>query len=179
MDKSTALDHAEKDGWQVLEDAGRGWRRVVPSPIPSHIVQADAIQSLIVNGFVVVAVGGGGIPVIEDKDGNMHGVEAVIDKDFASSLLASELHADLFLISTAVEKVALNFNRADQKWLDHVTLKDARRYMEEGHFAKGSMGPKVAAILEYLEAGGKQAIVTNPENIERALAGETGTRFVV
>ncbi len=179
MDKATALDHAEKDGWQVLEDAGRGWRRVVPSPIPSHIVQANAIQSLIANGFVVVAVGGGGIPVIEDKDGNMHGVEAVIDKDFASSLLASELHADLFLISTAVEKVALNFNRADQQWLDHVTLKDARRYMEEGHFAKGSMGPKVAAILEYLEAGGKQAIVTNPENIERALAGETGTRFVV
>ncbi len=179
MDKATAQDHAEKDGWQVLEDAGRGWRRVVPSPIPSRIVQANAIQSLIANGFVVVAVGGGGIPVIEDKDGNMQGVEAVIDKDFASSLLASELHADLFLISTAVEKVALNFNRADQQWLDHVTLKDARRYMEEGHFAKGSMGPKVAAILEYLEAGGKQAIVTNPENIERALAGETGTRFVV
>jgi len=178
MDKATALDHAEKDGWQVLEDAGRGWRRVVPSPIPSHIVQANAIQSLIANGFVVVAVGGGGIPVIEDKDGNMYGVEAVIDKDFASSLLASELHADLFLISTAVEKVALNFNRADQQWLDHVTLKEARRYMEEGHFAKGSMGPKVAAILEYLEAGGKQAIVTNPENIERALAGETGTKFV-
>jgi carbamate kinase len=178
MDEATARDRAEKEGWQVVEDAGRGWRRVVPSPIPTRIVQFDAIQSLVANGFVVVAVGGGGIPVIEDKDGNLQGVEAVIDKDFASSLLASELHADLFLISTAVEKVALNFNRADQQWLDHVTLKDARRYMEEGHFAKGSMGPKVAAIFKYLEAGGKQAIVTNPENIERALAGETGTRFV-
>lgn len=178
MDEASARDHAKKDGWQVLEDAGRGWRRVVPSPIPTRIVQANAIQSLVANGFVVVAVGGGGIPVIEDKDGNLQGVEAVIDKDYASSLLASELHADLFLISTAIEKVALNFNRPDQQWLDHVTLKDARRYMEEGHFAKGSMKPKVAAILEYLEAGGKQAIVTNPENIERALIGETGTRFV-
>lgn len=178
MDEVTARDRANQDGWQVVEDAGRGWRRVVPSPIPTRIIQANAIETLVAKGFVVVAVGGGGIPVIEDKDGNIQGVEAVIDKDFASSLLASELHADLFLISTAVEKVALNFNRADQKWLDHVTLDDARRYMEEGHFAKGSMGPKVAAILEYLEAGGKQAIVTNPENIERALDGETGTRFV-
>ena len=178
MDEATAHDRASQDGWQVVEDAGRGWRRVVPSPIPTRIIQANAIEALVAKGFVVVAVGGGGIPVIEDKDGNMQGVEAVIDKDFASSLLASELHADLFLISTAVEKVALNFNRPDQQWLDHVTLEDARRYMEEGHFAKGSMGPKVAAILEYLEAGGKQAIVTNPENIERALDGETGTRFV-
>jgi len=178
MEEVTARDRANQDGWQVVEDAGRGWRRVVPSPIPTRIIQANAIQTLVAKGFVVVAVGGGGIPVIEDKDGNMQGVEAVIDKDFASSLLASELHADLFLISTAVEKVALNFNRANQQWLDHVTLDDARRYMEEGHFAKGSMGPKVAAILEYLEAGGKQAIVTNPENIERALDGETGTRFV-
>jgi carbamate kinase len=178
MDEATARDRSEHDGWQVVEDAGRGWRRVVPSPIPTRIVQAGAIRSLVADGFVVVAVGGGGIPVIEDENGNMQGVEAVIDKDFASSLLASELHADLFLISTAVEKVALNFNRPDQQWLDQVTLKDARRYMEEGHFAKGSMGPKVAAILEFLEAGGKQAIVTNPENIERALAGETGTRFI-
>lgn len=178
MDETTANAHAEKDGWQVVEDAGRGWRRVVPSPTPTRIVQVDAIESLIADGFVVVAVGGGGIPVIEDEDGNLHGVEAVIDKDFASSLLASELKADLFLISTAVEKVALNFNSPDQQWLDQVTLEDARRYMDEGHFAEGSMKPKVAAILEFLEAGGKQAIVTNPENIERALAGETGTRFV-
>jgi carbamate kinase len=178
MDEVTARDRANQDGWQVVEDAGRGWRRVVPSPIPTRIIQANAIETLVAKGFVVVAVGGGGIPVIEDKDGNMQGVEAVIDKDFASSLLASELHADLFMISTAVEKVALNFNRPDQRWLDHVTLEDARRYMEEGHFAKGSMEPKVAAILEYLEAGGKQAIVTNPENIERALDGKTGTRFV-
>lgn len=178
MDEESARDRAEQDGWQVVEDAGRGWRRVVPSPLPKRIVQANAIQSLVADGFVVVAVGGGGIPVVEDEEGNLQGVEAVIDKDFASSLLASELNADLFLVSTAVEKVALNFNRPDQQWLDHVTLEDARRYMEEGHFAKGSMGPKVAAVLEYLEAGGKQAVVTNPENIERALAGETGTRFV-
>jgi carbamate kinase len=178
MDEASARDRAEQDGWQVVEDAGRGWRRVVPSPLPKRIMQANAIQSLVADGFVVVAVGGGGIPVVADKEGNLQGVEAVIDKDFASSLLASQLKADLFLVSTAVEKVALNFNRPDQQWLDHLTLEDARRYMEEGHFAKGSMGPKVAAVLEYLEAGGKQAIVTNPENIERALAGETGTTFV-
>ncbi len=178
MDEATALKHRDEDGWVVVEDSGRGWRRVVPSPIPKRIVERDAILALIHAGFVVVGVGGGGIPVVEDENGNLVGVEAVIDKDFASALLANSIDADLFLISTAVEKVALNFNKPNQRWLDKMTLEEARRYLEEGHFAKGSMEPKIRAIIGYLERGGKEAIITNPENIERALAGETGTRVV-
>jgi carbamate kinase len=179
MDEKTAKEHAAKDGWTVVEDAGRGWRRVVASPIPQRIVEASAIRNLIDNGFVVVGVGGGGIPVIQDEKGNLIGVEAVIDKDFGSSVLASLIKADLFMISTAVEKVAINYNKPDQKWLDKMTVAEAKKYMEEGQFAKGSMLPKIQAILKYLEAGGKQAIITNPENIGRALRGETGTWIVV
>ena len=178
MEEPTALKRRDDDGWVVVEDAGRGWRRVVPSPKPIRIVEKDAIQSLIHQGFIVVAVGGGGIPVVEDEHGQLVGVEAVIDKDFASALLAIDIHADLFLISTAVEKVALNFNKPDQQWLDRITLAEAKQYLAEGHFAKGSMEPKIRAIIEFLEAGGKEALVTNPENIERALSGETGTRIV-
>jgi carbamate kinase len=178
MDEPTAIKHRNEEGWSVVEDAGRGWRRVVPSPLPVRIVQRDAILTLIQASFVVIAVGGGGIPVIEDENGNLIGVEAVIDKDFASALLALSIEADLFLISTAIEKVALNFNKSDQRWLDQVTLADAKRYLAEGHFAKGSMEPKVQAIIGYLEDGGEKAIVTTPENIGRALAGKTGTHFV-
>jgi carbamate kinase len=178
MDESAAIKHRSEEGWVVVEDAGRGWRRVVPSPIPVRIVQRDAILALVQAGFIVIGVGGGGIPVVEDATGNLEGVEAVIDKDFASSLLASSIQADLFLISTAIEKVALNFTRPDQQWLDQVTLAEAKQYLAEGHFAKGSMEPKVQAILDYLEGGGKEAIVTTPENIGRALVGETGTRFI-
>ena len=178
MEQDTALKHRNQDGWAVVEDAGRGWRRVVPSPLPVKIIQGDAIRTLIQAGFVVIGVGGGGIPVVEDDNGDLIGVEAVIDKDFASSLLAATIRADLFLISTAIEKVAINFNQPDQRWLDRVTLAEARQYLDEGHFAKGSMEPKVQAIIGYLENGGQEAIVTNPENIGRALAGETGTRFI-
>jgi carbamate kinase len=178
MDEPTAVKHRDEEGWSVIEDAGRGWRRVVPSPIPVRIVQRDAILALIKAGFVVIGVGGGGIPVVEDENGDLIGVEAVIDKDFASALLASSIQADLFLISTAIEKVAINFNKANQQWLDRVTLAEAKQYLAEGHFAKGSMEPKVQAIIGYLEDGGKEAIVTTPENIGRALAGETGTHFV-
>lgn len=178
MDEKTAKEHAAKDGWFVVEDAGRGWRRVVPSPIPTRIVEADAIHNLIAHGFVVVAVGGGGIPVIENEDGTLVGVEAVIDKDFGSSVLANMIHADIFVISTAVEKVAINFNKPNQKWLDRMTAAEARAYMAEGHFAKGSMLPKIQAILNFLDHGGKQAIITNPENISRAMKGETGTWVV-
>lgn len=177
MDQRSALQRQEEQGWVVVEDAGRGWRRVVPSPRPKRIIQREAIEALIAAGFVVIAVGGGGIPVVEDENGSLVGVEAVIDKDFASSLLASGIRADLFLISTAVEKVALNFNKPDQVWLDHMSLEEARRYLDEGHFAKGSMEPKIQAIIDYLATGGREAIVTNPENIERALLGETGTRI--
>ncbi len=178
MDEATAKLRAEKEGWNVVEDAGRGWRRVVASPIPQRIVEVDAINALVKSGFVVVAVGGGGIPVVEDENGMIHGVEAVIDKDFGSSVLASLIDADLFVISTAVEKVAINFNKPNQQWLDQITVAEAKKYIEEGQFAKGSMLPKIQAILRFLENGGKKALITNPENIGRALRGETGTWIV-
>jgi carbamate kinase len=167
-----------KEGWIMVEDAGRGWRRVVPSPIPREIVERDAIDTLIQNSFIVIAVGGGGISVIRDDSGSLSGVDAVIDKDLASSLLASELKADLLLISTAVEKVALNFKKPNQINLDHITLDEAKRYFEEGHFAKGSMGPKVKAVINFLESGGRAALITMPETIGKALDGQTGTWIV-
>lgn len=179
MDEAEAK-HREKDlGWNIVEDAGRGWRRVVASPIPIKVVELDAVEALIKAGVIVVTVGGGGIPVVENEDGSYEGVAAVIDKDFASSLLARLVKADLFLISTAVEKVAINFGKPDEKWLDKMTLAEAKQYLAEGtHFAKGSMAPKIQAIIWYLENGGKQALITNPENIGRALKGETGTWIV-
>ncbi|MEJ2599452.1 MAG: carbamate kinase [Anaerolineales bacterium] len=179
MDESEAKRRAEEMGWSVVEDAGRGWRRVVASPLPKRIIEFDSIQTLVDKGTVVISTGGGGIPVIEDQAGHLKGVAAVIDKDFGSSLLAQHLKADLFLISTAVEKVALNFGKPDQKWIDRMTLSEAKNYLATGmHFAKGSMAPKIQAIIRFLEAGGKQALITNPENIGRALNGETGTWIV-
>ncbi len=178
MDEKMAQERATKENWTVVEDAGRGWRRVVASPIPMGIVEAKAIRDLIDKSFTVVAVGGGGIPVIEEADGSLRGIEAVIDKDFGSSLLATMIQADLFVISTAVEKVAINFNKPNQKWLDRMTMAEAEAYLAEGHFAKGSMLPKIQAILRFLKGGGKQALITNPENISRALKGETGTWVV-
>lgn len=178
MSEEMAKARIANEGWTCVEDAGRGWRRVVPSPMPKKIVEAPAIRSLIDNGFVVIGVGGGGIPVVETESGSLEGVEAVIDKDFGSSVLATLINADLFVISTAVEKVAINFNKPDMVWLDHMTAEEAKRYMAEGHFAKGSMLPKVQAILRFLEAGGKQALITNPENIGRAMRHETGTWIV-
>jgi carbamate kinase len=177
MTEAEAKVKMERDGWRMVEDAGRGWRRVVASPKPQRILERDAIRALLESGFVVIGVGGGGIPVMEDEHGDLVGVEAVIDKDYASALLANSLPADVFVISTAVEKVALNYNKPDQRWLDQLTLAEARRYLAEGHFHKGSMGPKIEAIISFLERGGKQAIITNPENLGRALAGETGTRI--
>lgn len=177
-DWEKALRYQEERGWTVAEDSGRGWRRVVPSPLPMEIVERDVIMELVHKGYTVIAVGGGGIPVVKDEKGRLKGVEAVIDKDYASSLLATAIQADLFLISTAVERVALNFNTPEQVDLDCLTLSQARKYLAEGHFPPGSMGPKIQAIIWYLEKGGKEALVTSPENIERALAGETGTRFI-
>jgi len=175
MNEDQAKERIANEGWSMIEDAGRGWRRVVPSPIPQRIVEADAIQSLIKAGFIVIGVGGGGIPVIEDPSGNLIGVEAVIDKDFSSALLATMIEADLFLISTAVEKVAINFNKPDQKWLDQMTVAEAKKYMDEGHFAKGSMLPKIQAILRFMENGGKKALITNPEHIIDEHKRKTGT----
>lgn len=170
----------EKDlGWNVVEDAGRGWRRVVASPLPKEIVEIGAIKALIAAGVIVISTGGGGIPVIRNAAGDLEGIAAVIDKDFGSSLLATNVGAELFVISTAVEKAALNFGKPDQKWLDKLSLADARSYLAAGtHFAKGSMAPKIQAIIRFLEAGGKRALITNPENIGRALKGETGTWLV-
>jgi carbamate kinase len=178
MDEVDAKTREEKDGWVVVEDAGRGWRRVVPSPRPIRIVEAEAIHTLLNAGISAVGVGGGGIPVIEDENGNLTGVEAVIDKDFGSALLAKMIDADLFVISTAVEKVALNFNTPDEVWLDKMTVAEAKKYIEEGHFAPGSMLPKVQAIIQYLENGGKKALITDPEHIGDALEGKTGTWIV-
>ena len=179
MDETEARRRESEMGWSVVEDAGRGWRRVVASPLPKEVVELDAVKCLIDSGTVVITVGGGGIPVIDAGDHEYQGVAAVIDKDFASSLLARLIKADLFLISTAVEKVAINFGKPDQKWLDKMTLAEAKQYLAEGtHFAKGSMAPKIQAIIWYLENGGKQALITNPENIGRALKGETGTWIV-
>jgi carbamate kinase len=178
MDETEAKHRAETEGWNVVEDAGRGWRRVVPSPLPKRVIERDAVKELLGAGFVVITVGGGGIPVVEDEDGRLVGMAAVIDKDYASSLLAQSTGSDLLLISTAVEKVSLNFGKPNQVDLDQMTVTEAKRYMEEGHFAPGSMLPKIQAIVWFLEAGGKEAIITNPEEIERALIGETGTRIV-
>jgi len=176
MDEAEAKKREKEMGWSVVEDAGRGWRRVVPSPLPKEIVEFDSVKLLLEAGTVVITVGGGGIPVVDAGDGELRGTAAVIDKDFASSLLAGSLKADLFLIATAVEKVAINFGKPDQKWLDKMTLAEAKAYLEEGkHFAKGSMAPKIQAAIWYLENGGKHALITNPENIGRALKGETGT----
>lgn len=176
MDQDEAQRRATEMGWTVVEDAGRGWRRVVASPLPKEVVEFEPIKALVEAGVIVIAVGGGGIPVIDIGNRQYKGTAAVIDKDFASSLLAQLLGADLFLISTAVEKVAINFGKPNQEWVDKMTLAEVNRYLAEGgHFAKGSMEPKMKAIAWFLETGGKQAIVTNPENIGRALKGETGT----
>ncbi|MGO9196154.1 MAG: carbamate kinase [Acidimicrobiales bacterium] len=177
MDEKMA-ERRRQQGWDLIEDANRGWRRVVASPTPVRIVEMTAIRKLVDAGITVVTVGGGGIPVVADADGDLTGVAAVIDKDLASALLANNLGADLLLISTAVEKVSLNFGTPAERAVDHLTASEAREYLAEGtHFAAGSMAPKIQAILNYLDGGGTEAIVTDPDNVERALAGKTGTRF--
>ena len=179
MDEAEANRRATDMGWSVVEDAGRGWRRVVASPFPQEVVELETVKALLGAGVVVITVGGGGIPVIDAGEGEYKGVAAVIVKDYASSLLARAIHADLFLISTAVEKVAINFGKLNEKWLDRMTLAEAKQYLSEGiHFAKGSMAPKIQAIIWYMEAGGKRALITSPENIGRALRSETGTWIV-
>jgi len=162
-------------GWVVSEDAGRGWRRIVASPQPLRIVEFEVIKGLVEQGIAVVAAGGGGIPVIEDEKGYLSGVAAVIDKDRASALLAADIGASLFVISTAVEKVCLNFGKPDQKSLDHITVADAKAYMAQGHFKPGSMLPKIEAAISFLERGGEKVIITSPEKLLEAVHGHTGT----
>ena len=178
MSEDIARSLASDFGWTVKEDAGRGWRRVVASPMPKKIVELDIIESLIDLGCIVIACGGGGIPVLQDADGDLQGLEAVIDKDFASSLLARDIGAELFVVSTGVEKVAVNFGKPDQRWLDRMTLAEAQLYLSEGQFPRGSMGPKIEAIASFLQGGGSRALITNPPNLGRALSGSTGTHVV-
>lgn len=180
MDEAQARNFA-RQGWQVIEDAGRGWRRVVASPEPIAIIEEKAIAQAVRMGWIVVAVGGGGIPVVRNAQGELRSVYAVIDKDRASSLLASQIDADLLLISTGVEKVALNYGKPNQVFLDEMTIAEAEQYMAEGHFAPGSMLPKIEACIRFLQNSRKpdaRTLITNPENIGRALRGETGTRIV-
>jgi len=174
--KRKAEKYVKERRWCMVEDSGRGWRRVVPSPLPVRIIELEAIKALANQGVVVIATGGGGIPVVEER-GKLKGVEAVIDKDYASAILAIGLKARLLLISTAVEKVALNFGKPNQKLIDKMTLHEAKKYYRQGHFPPGSMGPKIRAIINYLEHEGKKAIITNPENLENALLEKTGTHI--
>ena len=168
----------KRQGWSIVEDAGRGYRRVVASPRPLRIVETAQIKSLVEGGFIVIAVGGGGIPVVEESPGSYRGVEAVIDKDRASALLAASLGVPLLVLSTGVEQVAVHFRRPDQRWLERITVSEAKQYLEEGEFPKGSMGPKVEAAVSFLERGGQEVLITTPAALERAIVGETGTRIV-
>lgn len=180
LDEETAR-RFEAEGWQVVEDAGRGWRRVIASPQPMEIIEEVAIAEAVRSGWIVIAVGGGGIPVTRNSKGELRGIPAVIDKDLASSLLAGRIGADLFLISTGVEQVALDFGKPTQRNMAQLTTQEARRRMEEGHFAPGSMKPKIDACIRFVQQShnpNAYALITNPENLGRALAGETGTRIV-
>jgi len=175
--KENAEKYRKEKKWDIIEDAGRGYRRVVPSPEPLEIVENEVIQKLVDDDVIVIAVGGGGIPVVKEKN-FLKGVEAVIDKDLASSLLASNINAELLLISTNVEKVFLNYNKPNQRGIDRMTVKDAKKYLSEGHFPPGSMGPKIEAGIRFLEKGGKEVIITSPECIGDALKNKTGTHII-
>lgn len=177
-DEATARELAKNHDWVITEDSGRGWRRLVASPQPIRIIEQDAIRTLAQAGFLVVAAGGGGIPVVEQPDGRLQGVEAVIDKDFASALLATELGAEMLCITTGVDRVAINFGRPDQRALGVVGVEEARGHLADGQFPPGSMGPKIEAALRYLEAGGNEVLITSPDRLDEALEGQTGTRLV-
>lgn len=179
LDEATARERQQQLGWTLMEDAGRGWRRTVPSPAPLAIVEHDTIAHLVRRGYIVIACGGGGIPVV--REGNqLKGVEAVIDKDLASALLANQLSADLLVIPTGVEKVAIHFGTPQQQWLDAINVTKARTLLQEGHFGVGSMQPKIEAILKFINASqqqGKSAsgLITSPQAIKAALAHQSGT----
>jgi carbamate kinase len=178
MTEEEARQHARDDGWVIGEDSGRGWRRLVPSPEPLEIVELSAIRTLLDSGGLVVAAGGGGIPVIYKPDGTLRPRPAVIDKDASSCLLASELGASIFIISTDVDKVALNFGTPQQVEIDHMNIKECRQHLAAGHFAPGSMKPKIESALKFLERGGQEVIITQPHNMQGALQGIYGTHIV-
>jgi carbamate kinase len=177
MDEATARQRAQEEGWDVREDAGRGWRRVVASPEPREILELRAIEELVRRDYVVIAVGGGGIPVVRDEQGDLQGVGAVIDKDLASALLARHLEADAFVISTAVDRVCLDYGKPTQRALSGMTLAEARRWLADGQFPAGSMGPKIEAVARFLEGGGREAIITSPDRLCDAVEGKAGTRI--
>ena len=179
MSEEDAVEHRKQDGWDIMEDAGRGYRRVVASPKPVSIVELETVRTLVNNDVMVIAAGGGGIPVVRNIDGSLTGKEAVIDKDLAAALMAKELKADLFVISTAVEKVSLNYGRPEQKDLDTITLDECQQYVDEGHFAPGSMLPKVQAMMDFVKSTGNIGLITNPENIYDSLYHGKGTKIVV
>ncbi len=176
--KEDAERHRDTDGWAIREDAGRGWRRVVPSPQPKEIVEEPVIRALLKQDIIVIAVGGGGIPVTRERGAMLKGCAAVIDKDAASSILASNLKADTFIISTGVDQVSINFGKPDEKPLHRITVADARKHMADGQFAEGSMKPKIEAAIRFLENGGKHVIITQPHLLARALGGKVGTHIV-
>jgi len=165
-------------GWKLMEDAGRGWRRIVPSPIPIKVVQRHMIGEAARAGHIVIAAGGGGIPIKVEEDGRYSGVEAVIDKDLTSSVLATDIGASLLIILTAVPQVFVRFGMPDQRPLGAVTLEEIETLWEEGHFPSGSMGPKVDAVIQFLRRGGQRAMITNPESLPRAIEGRAGTHFI-
>lgn len=167
-----------ENGWVLKEDAGRGWRRVVASPKPLEIVEEDTVRLLLDQDVVVIAVGGGGIPVVRNAEGDLKGAAAVIDKDLASCLLAKNLKADLFIISTGVDKVAIHYKKPDQRDLDRLTVAEAEDLMAQGEFPAGSMGPKIAAAIDFLKAGGREVIITQPHLLEEAIQGKNGTHIV-
>jgi carbamate kinase len=176
--REQAEERMRVEKWTMVEDAGRGWRRVVASPVPVRIIESEVVRHLVKEGYVVIAAGGGGIPVVADENGMLSGIAAVIDKDLASAVLAKEIGADLLVISTAVEKVCLNFGTPEQRALDSMTVAEARRYMAEGHFKPGSMLPKIEACVQFVMDSGREALITCPESLPAALDGRTGTRVV-
>ena len=165
-------------GWAMVEDSHRGYRRVVASPMPIKIVERESIKKLLVSGEVVIAAGGGGIPVIVEKDGFLEGADVVVDKDLASSVLALDIKADYLMMLTGVENVCLNYGESDQKPLGSITVEEAERYMAEGHFPPGSMGPKIQAAINFLKGGGESAFITAIDKVWEAIVGKTGTRIV-
>ncbi|HUP46570.1 MAG TPA: carbamate kinase [Thermoanaerobaculia bacterium] len=169
----------ERDlGWTMREDAGRGWRHVVPSPRPLRVLNIGTIRQTLETASVVIAAGGGGIPVVRGRDGQWRGIEAVIDKDFASALLAKELEAELFIVLTGVAKVAVDFGQPSQKSIDRLTVVEAEKYLAEGQFPAGSMGPKIEAAVQFVKASGRQVLITDVEHLREAIAGTDGTLVV-
>lgn len=168
----------EHPDWMFIEDSGRGYRRVVPSPKPIDIVEKDAIKTLIEAGFVVIAVGGGGIPVVKTENNKYVGIDAVIDKDFATSLLAEQVQADTLIITTGVSRVCIHFGKPNQQALENISIEETKQYVAEGHFPPGSMLPKIEASINFLEKGGSRVIITNPESLKDAIQEKAGTHIV-